>query len=169
MIHPLRRVALPTAISGGLWLTEMPGRAGPLSDYLTMARDLRITGLVCLVAGDEIATLSPDYATARADGLPGLTLLDFPIPDFGVPSDTAAFADFVTDLGGRLMAGERLMIHCAAGIGRTGMTAAMVLRATGLPADDALAMIRAAGSGPETPAQMEYVLNAQPAQGQANP
>lgn len=156
---PLRRVSLPAGVSGGLWLTEMPGRFALLSDFVSAATEVGISALVCLVDPDHLAEGSPDYAAARADGSLGMTLLDYPIPDYGVPADPPAFAAFTRDLAQRLIGAERLAIHCAAGVGRTGLTAAMVMRELGLTPAAALAAIRAAGSKPETPEQMQYVLD----------
>lgn len=155
---PLRRVLLPPSISAGLWLTDMPGRSAPLTDFVSAAQDVRITRLVCLVDPEHIASNSPDYAQARSDNFGFLTLVDFPIADYGVPENPAAFEAFVMDLAEQLRQGERLVIHCAAGIGRTGLAAVMTLRALGLDAQDALAAVRDAGSEPETPEQMAFAM-----------
>ncbi|WP_158969763.1 protein-tyrosine phosphatase family protein [Chachezhania sediminis] len=156
---PLRRVALPAGISGGLWLTEMPGRFALMSDFVSAATEVGISGLVCLVDPDHLPEASPDYAAARADGRLAMELLDFAIPDYGTPGDPAAFAAFTKNLADRLGRAERLAIHCAAGVGRTGLAAVMVMRDLGLAPDAALATIRAAGSKPENPEQMQYVLD----------
>lgn len=153
---PLRRVTLPSGISGGLWLTEMPGRSIPLDDFLSAANDVAITGLVCLVDPADIPRNSPDYAAARAETGILPEMLDFPIEDYGVPSDASAFWVFVSDLAARLQRNEHLVIHCAAGVGRTGLAAIMTLRALGLPPEQAHEAVRQAGSEPETPEQMHF-------------
>ncbi|MFC3059998.1 protein-tyrosine phosphatase family protein [Paenirhodobacter populi] len=155
---PLRRVSLPAGISGRLWLTEMPGRSTLLSDFLSVARELGITGVVCLVPPENITHSAPDYAAARSVGLEDMQLLDCPIPDYGLPPDTIAFQAFIGDLANRLRQGERLVIHCAAGVGRTGMAAVVLMRALGLSPADALATVWAAGSRPETPEQMKFAM-----------
>jgi protein-tyrosine phosphatase len=65
----------------------------------------------------------------------------------------------VDELAARLRAGETLVVHCAAGKGRTGTTAACVLMALGAGLDAALRQIAAArpGAGPEVGSQRELV------------
>ncbi|RZJ26553.1 MAG: hypothetical protein EOO54_02435 [Haliea sp.] len=50
-----------------------------------------------------------------------------------------------------------ILLHCAACIGRTGTTAACVLKALGLPAEQALQQVRDAGSNPENAQQSGLV------------
>ena len=54
-------------------------------------------------------------------------------------------------------AGGVVLVHCAAGIGRTGTAAACVLKALGLEADEALARVRSAGSNPQNAEQSGLV------------
>ena len=56
-----------------------------------------------------------------------------------------------------LRAGDAVMLHCAAGMGRTGAAAACVLKQLGLPEDEALQRIRDAGSNPENAVQSGLV------------
>jgi protein-tyrosine phosphatase len=53
--------------------------------------------------------------------------------------------------------GQNVLLHCAAGIGRTGTAAACVLKRLGLPVDEALQRVREAGSNPETAVQSGLV------------
>ena len=50
-----------------------------------------------------------------------------------------------------------MLAHCGAGIGRTGTLAASVLVFLGVPLDQALETVHAAGSYPERPEQLELV------------
>ena len=50
------------------------------------------------------------------------------------------------------------MLHCAAGMGRTGSTAACVLKALGLDTAEALQRVRDAGSNPQN-AQQSGLVN----------
>jgi protein-tyrosine phosphatase len=59
----------------------------------------------------------------------------FPVPDFGVPGDPAAFRALVLDILARLEQGSGVFVHCHAGLGRTGLVLACVLRALGLKRD----------------------------------
>ena len=54
---------------------------------------------------------------------------------------------------------RRILLHCAAGLGRTGTVAAKLLIASGVPAPQALARVRAVRPGAvETVAQERYLL-----------
>jgi ADP-ribosyl-[dinitrogen reductase] hydrolase len=63
------------------------------------------------------------------------------------------------ELRQRLTAGERILIHCRAGLGRTGLVAVRLLIELGEEPRTALDRVRAARPGAvETPAQKCYVL-----------
>jgi atypical dual specificity phosphatase len=82
----------------------------------------------------------------------------FPVHDLHAPALPRA-EPLLTDLMARVERGEHLLVHCAAGIGRTGTVAACLLVRMGLAVDDALAAVRAArpGAGPEAGTQLELV------------
>jgi protein-tyrosine phosphatase len=62
-----------------------------------------------------------------------------------------------SDIADRLKAGGRVLIHCGAGIGRTGTLATCVLLALGDAYATAAWVVADAGSHPETAAQRELV------------
>ena len=97
--------------------------------------------------------LPPDLAAALAQA--GIAQRHFPIVDYGVPArDWAAIS---TDLRRILAAGGRVVIHCRAGCGRTGMIALRLMREAGEA--DALARLRAVRPcAIETEAQMAWAL-----------
>ena len=57
----------------------------------------------------------------------------FPISDFGVPDDDDRFERSVLDAAQHLKASGHVLVHCGAGIGRTGMYAIAVLLALEIP------------------------------------
>jgi len=69
----------------------------------------------------------------------------------------ARFRAALAALAARLRAGAVVLVHCQAGIGRTGTTAACLLRELGLDTEAALGRVRAAGSGPENELQERFV------------
>ncbi len=151
----MRRVDLPKEIDGALWLGPMPGRLRPLADDLADLAQQRIARIICLTPLDEIRLKSPDYAARQADL--GIPVTRFPIGDFGVPEDGGGLKALAEQAARDLQAGRQLFIHCAAGIGRTGMVATCVLVALGLSGAESVAAIAAAGSGPETEIQKQLV------------
>jgi protein-tyrosine phosphatase len=79
------------------------------------------------------------------------------VPNFGVPGDADAFRGGIERIARSLRAGEAVMLHCAAGMGRTGSAAACVLKSLGLSTGDALARVRDAGSNPQNATQSGFV------------
>lgn len=152
-----RSVKLPTGVPGRLLLHSMPGRREALETVWKRVADDAVRVIVCLAPTSEIHEKSPTYGRAiDSDAVP-CELLSFEIPDYGVPGDRAAFWALARRLGARLRAGEAVLVHCGAGIGRTGMLAASVLIALGETASRAREAVAAAGSGAETPAQQELI------------
>lgn len=146
---PLRAVLLPAGVPGRLWLASMPGRFEPWASFLAEAARLRVDEVVCLTPRDEIATLSPRYHSAIVTGDLPFRWRQVPVPNFGVPADRESFRQDVRLVASSLAAGESVVLHCAAGMGRTGSAAACVLKALGQDTEAALQSVRDAGSNPQ--------------------
>ena len=153
----LRRVAVPATVPGALWLSAMPGRFEPWSRFLVEASRARLGLVACLTPRDELASLSPDYEHALVQGTLPFAWLHLPMRNFGLPDDEAAFRAGIEQLGNSLLAGQAVMLHCAAGMGRTGSAAACVLKRLGLPAHEALQRVRDPGSNPQNASQAGFV------------
>ncbi len=92
----------------------------------------------------------------------------FPIVDLGLPTREQMIA-ILDCIDASIAAGRRVYVHCWGGIGRTGMVVACYLVRRGLDAPHALDKITKGwctsgrrGSiprSPETPAQMQFVLD----------
>ena len=114
--------------------------------------------MVCLTPPGEVAELSPTYHAAVAQGDIPFRWLNLPMRNFGLPEDRAAFEEGVRQIARALQQGDTVMLHCAAGIGRTGSTAACVLKVLGLDTEEALQRVRDAGSNPQN-AQQSGLVN----------
>jgi protein-tyrosine phosphatase len=153
----LRPVRLPPGVPGELWLGAMPGRFEAWSTFESAAQKSRLGLVVCLTSRSELAELSPAYHAAVVAGRLPFRWQQLPMPNFGVPEDPAAFRRDVARVAQALQGGESVLLHCAAGMGRTGATAACVLKALGLDAEDALQRVRDAGSNPQNAEQSGLV------------
>jgi protein-tyrosine phosphatase len=87
--------------------------------------------------------------------------LHFPIADFGVPGldQATEWATLSDKLSKRLASGGSVLLHCQAGLGRSGMIALRLMVFAGENPDKALARLRSARPGAvETSAQMQWAF-----------
>lgn len=153
----LRGVALPPGVPGQLWLSAMPGRFEPMKRFLAEAKQHQLALVLCLAPVEELVELSPAYRSAVAQGTLPFRWLNLPMRNFGLPPDLPEFHAGIAQATEALRAGDAVLLHCAAGLGRTGSAAACVLKALGLPTAQALQRVREAGSNPQTAQQTGLV------------
>jgi protein-tyrosine phosphatase len=156
----------PRGRHGGIDTISLPRSPGGLSlcgkhaigpDREAAMSHCGATTVVCLVEDYELADRYPDYvAWLRANS--GASAVWFPIHDLHAPT-LATTEPFIAELIRRLDDGEHLLMHCAAGIGRTGTMAVCVLMELGMPLPDALAHValQRPMAGPEVGAQRDLV------------
>jgi protein-tyrosine phosphatase len=115
------------------------------------------TTIVCLTEAFEIDERYPQYVSWLRANEAGRAVW-FPIPDLHAPSPAGARA-LLDDMLRRLTDGEGLLVHCGAGIGRSGTIAAAVLISLGTSLPEALATVAANRpmAGPEGDAQRELL------------
>lgn len=128
-------IALVALGPGALALTHRPKRTA-----LATWKAVGVSHVVTLLAEREGAR-DVGAAAARA----GLDWIWVPLANAGIPDDSETrrllpAIDQVVDV---LKHGARVVIHCSAGIHRTGMFGYAVLRRFGLSADDARAKLLA--------------------------
>lgn len=114
------------------------------------------TTVVCLCQRHELDGRYPAYVT-WLDTNPERSIW-WPIHDLGA-EPVEAMLPFIDNLVARLRDGERLLVHCAAGIGRAGTAAVCVLVRLGVPLDEAIRTVADARpmAGPEAGAQRALV------------
>lgn len=145
----------PYEMSGFSWVVEdtlagmpRPGGRGALESDLAFLEEREIGLLVSLT---ESGT-DPDAAAQH-----GIEVLHLPVPDMTAPTQEQ-LGVFVVAVSDALARGERVGVHCAAGLGRTGTMLASWFVTRGMTADEAIAYVRAARPGSiETAAQEEAV------------
>ena len=148
-----RQIELPQATAGTLWLHSMPGRFETWTDFVAKAQAVRLGKIVCLTPMHELSGLSPAYGRAVSSGELPFRFLLLPMRNFGLAGEQRTFRTGIEQVADDLRGGESVLLHCAAGIGRTGTAAACVLKSLGLTRDEALERVRAAGSDPQSAAQ----------------
>jgi protein-tyrosine phosphatase len=154
----LRPVHLPAFfVPGKLYLTSMPGRYGSIEKFLREIEDQDINHILCLVSDEEIAEKSPEYLEAIHQSRIPARLWQHSIPDYGAPGKPDEILQAVDAMKQALIRGESVVIHCAAGIGRTGMVATALLIRLGFSQPVATRTIEQAGSTPETDEQWEFI------------
>jgi protein-tyrosine phosphatase len=152
-----RSVPLPANAPGQLWLQSMPGRLESWGAFLDEARLRQLNLVVCLNPLDEVAQMSPNYHKAVSEGRLPFRWQHLAMRDFGVGVDPMAFQQSVEQIAHSLVLGQHVLLHCAAGIGRTGTVAACVLKQLGVPKAQALEHVRAAGSNPQSAVQSGWI------------
>jgi protein-tyrosine phosphatase len=156
----LRQVALPDGLTkGSLYLCSMPGRFEPLTVFLEEVEKHEVNQVLCLVSDTEIQRKSPGYLTALLEGAVPAKVLRYAVPDYGLPQDTEGLCDRLDGVRELLDSGQRVVIHCSAGHGRTGMISTILLARMGIPLDQALKIINDAGSACDTSDQLAFVRN----------
>lgn len=90
----------------------------------------------------------------------GMEYVSYPIKDRGLPVSVGEYLNFTKDLYHQISGGKNSVIHCRAGIGRTGIVAAGVLLHCGFEPDEAFNHIsnKRGVQVPDTDEQIEWVV-----------
>ena len=150
----LDEVPLPRGARGRLWLCGKHV-VGPDPDGALARTGASV--LVCLNELGELSSRYPGYVEWLRAEQAGRARW-FPIPDLHVP-EVEGLRDLLAELRTRLEAGDGVVVHCGAGIGRAGTVAAALLMSLGLDHDEALERVRASrpGAGPQTDVQQDLL------------
>lgn len=152
---------------GRLGVTIAPGRRGLSADRKTLhARDvevdyavladLDVALVVCLQEAHEGAYVMDGRALAARHKINRIAL---PIVDGGVPRRRGDLRALLRQISAHLDAGESVVVHCAGGLGRSGVVVGCWLRSQGLDesrTEDELFALRGPRC-PENGAQRAYI------------
>jgi ADP-ribosyl-[dinitrogen reductase] hydrolase len=151
---------------GAILLASCPGLRGHgIANNVDIKTDIETLAaagagviLTLLEADDRVrlGVTALDEIIAKA----GLEGASFPIRDHDIPhsDQSAALGQLLDDLEARIRTGQNIAIHCQAGLGRTGMMAAILLGRFGIDTAAAITAIRQVRPGSiETEAQEDFV------------
>jgi len=167
---PLQIAEVAVGDKGGyLGLTICPGKVDADRKWM---RDLQCdvdeitewgaSTVVTLIEDHEFGMLCVEKLE-REVRQSGMQWIHLPIVDMNVPDHRFedAWQTQSNEIHRRLDAGERILIHCRGGLGRTGLVAGLILVERGVPPKDAIKQIRSVRPHAiETAAQESYVRNA---------
>ncbi len=122
-IEPLK-LALMARPRSGEWL----------EDEIIGLKQLGVDCIVSLIEQHEIIELGL-VDEERLCLQNGIEYIHFPIADRETPTSIKAFQNWAERLSTMVRNGDSIVIHCRAGIGRTGLVAACIMMHLGLPFD----------------------------------
>jgi protein-tyrosine phosphatase len=151
---------IETGLPAKLAIMPRPNGGKHLEDEIRILKREGADVLVSLLTPEEDIELALELERAACSGH-GIRFRSFPIPDRDVPSSTEAFLKFIETLHHDLLQGRSIVAHCRAGIGRSSLLLASLLRREGLSTDDAFRRITQARRMlvPDTPEQLHWVEN----------
>ena len=137
--------------------------AGEPASLRNVAR-LGIAQVVSLLPPREARSLGLEAERLEAKAQ-GMSFVAYPIEDMGIPDSVTGFAEITRRLFRQIDSGINTLVHCRAGIGRSGLFAAGMLLHAGMDAEQAFAHVTKMRGlrVPETLQQHAWLLDNQAA------
>lgn len=143
---------------GRLGVSRRPDGGEALNAQIEKLGHGMVDHVVSLLQPDEAASLGLAEQAAVCERH-GVGFYNFPIVDHGVPENVEHYRRVAHAMDRRLRAGQALVVHCRAGLGRAPSLAISTLVAGGMNVDEAILRVgRARGRPvPETDEQYEFL------------
>lgn len=155
-------IKLPFLQPGNIYRSPMPYSRFDTEDVWTSFLENEVDLVVVLTEQQE-------YLVYAGKDLPafyrsnGMDALHIPVPDFGIPDDLESWQDGLEAVVSAAESGKNVVIHCLAGIGRTGTFLACLAKGVmDLDGMDAIRWVRESVQGAmENSYQEDFVINYQ--------
>ena len=143
---------------GRLGISRKPDGGEALERQMAKLAHGMVDHVVSLLEPAEAADLGLADEAAAAERH-GLGFYNFPITDHGVPADVVHYRRAAQAIERRLNAGQSIVIHCRAGLGRAPSLAIAALIEGGVNADEAILRVGKARGRPvpETDEQLAFI------------
>ncbi|HPQ96180.1 MAG: dual specificity protein phosphatase family protein [Thiothrix sp.] len=134
-------------------------RATHLEQDLAVLAERRVDRVVSLLETEEAAHLGLAEEAAACHRL-GMDFTSFPVRDMHPPPNLRKFRQLSTELYEELRQGRNILIHCYAGIGRTGVLSGSILIRSGMSPRDAIELMSTirGRNMPQTQEQYDFLL-----------
>lgn len=154
-------ISIPVA--GSLAIVPRPRGGDWLDDEVRRWGDRGIQVVVSLLCDSECRELGLEDEAAACT-THQIEFISLPVPDLGAPLDTGEFIEAVRRLATLIRGGTSVAVHCRQSVGRSGLLAASVAMACGMPRQVALDTIsKARGvTVPETQVQKDWLQRIEP-------
>ncbi len=155
---------IETIEAGSLSAMAKPNAKGDIEAEFKSIAARNITRVVSLLESTEAAGQGLANEKREVERC-GMQFVHYPIGDFGVPENIHEFALFIRQEHQAIVAGEHTVVHCYAGIGRTGIVTTSILLRCGynpLQAIDYISKKRGMKI-PDTQRQIDWICDNQQA------
>lgn len=133
LVHPVLPARSRLWGAGRPSYPDEPPQAAAVEAGVRAWKEAGVSYVLSLIEDWEVPRRAPGLFETLARE--GIDLQRYPIVDFGVPREEPGFLRVLRDIERRLDAGEGILVHCNAGLGRTAVVLASILKAHGLVLD----------------------------------